>query len=57
MNEIQIFFFFRKDDWLIYDETEDIMPLILIPDMNSNVSCSKELPHPFENDYNTNKTR
>lgn len=37
--------------WLVYNATEEVMELMEIPDVNMNVSCSNELPRPFNGTF------
>ncbi|RZC43164.1 chorion peroxidase-like, partial [Asbolus verrucosus] len=39
-----------ENKWLVYNATEEVMELMRIPDVNSDVSCSNELPRPMKID-------
>ncbi|XP_018575206.1 uncharacterized protein LOC108913999 [Anoplophora glabripennis] len=38
----------EDDQWLVYNATDEIMPMLLVPDINKNISCSSELPRPMK---------
>ncbi|CAH0564612.1 unnamed protein product [Brassicogethes aeneus] len=37
----------RNEQWLIYNATDETMPLVTLPDINTDISCSKEVPKPM----------
>lgn len=38
----------KNDQWLIFNATEEEMPLWSMPDINKNISCSQEFPKPIK---------
>ncbi|KAJ8915140.1 hypothetical protein NQ315_000392 [Exocentrus adspersus] len=38
----------EENQWLVYNATEEIMPMLPVPDINENASCSSELPRPMK---------
>ncbi|KAG5883010.1 hypothetical protein JTB14_033465 [Gonioctena quinquepunctata] len=37
-----------NDNWLIYNETEDPLPMVKMPEFNPHTSCSEEIPKPMK---------